>query len=572
MEFCIASTEAGRGARLRTSVMLTRADFDAAVKDALRNYTRADLLVRSPLLQTRIATGREAKQATVPHLQQALAEAAETIFVNERDQRRRRVLELTYFQSAAKQEAVAERLGLPFSTYRRHLTTAIERLSEWLWHEEQVLQTGGEFGKDIGGSPQAGLIDQRDARPRLSIAVLPFLNLSQDPDLDYVVDGIVDNLMTDLSHALPGSFVISRSTAFTYKGRHVPIRQIGEELRVRYVLEGSVLADDARLRVNAQLIDAQTEEHLWAERFDKQRRDILQVQDQIVARLSRSVGVEMVLHEARRSRSQGGEREDAVDLVLRGNAMATDLSRKERAEEAVALFARALELDPANADAMIGIASTRIFQVVNQFQTEGREALLNEAEALIKRAMGLVADHIGVMKARAVLLRARGRFADAILADTSVIALNPGEPTAYRELGLNNLYLGRDQEAVDWFRRADCVAPRDRGRWTWLQGLGRALMHLGQDAEAVEALRLAVHSNPYLSRDRAFLAAAEALAGDIGSARLHLAKYYEVDPGMTVRRFAEERNSVPLEAVSPTYLRGFERILEGLRRAGMLEQ
>jgi TolB-like protein len=287
--------------------MLTRADFDAAVRDALRHYTRADLLVRNPLLQTRIATGRGAKQASVTHLQQALAGAAETIFVNERDQKRRRVLDLAYFQCAAKQEAIAERLGLPFSTYRRHLTTAVERLSEWLWHEEQTLQNQGDSDEDIGAPPQTSLTDQPDPRPRLSIAVLPFLNLSQDPDLDYVVDGIVDNLMTDLSRALPGSFVISRSTAFTYKGRRVPIRQIGEELQVRYVLEGSVLADAASLRVNAQLIDARTEEHLWAERFDKERRDILQVQDEIVARLSRSVGVEMVRNEARRSRSHGGD-------------------------------------------------------------------------------------------------------------------------------------------------------------------------------------------------------------------------------------------------------------------------
>ncbi len=463
-------------------------------------------------------------------------------------------------------------MGLPFSTYRRHLTTAVERLSDWLWHEEQALQSEGASGEDTAAAAETGLIHQPDQRPRLSIAVLPFLNLSQDPSLDYLVDGIVDNLMTDLSRALPGSLVISRSTAFTYKGRRVPIRQIGEELQVRYVLEGSVLADASRLRVNAQLIDARTEEHLWGERFDKERRHILQAQDQIVSRLSRSVGVEMVLHEATRNRSQGGEREDAVDLVMCGNGVATDLSRKESAAEAVALFTRALELDAGNADAMIGIATTRIYQIVNQYQTEGREALLDEAEALITRAMGLVADHIGVMKARAVLLRARGRFADAIIADMSVIALNPGEPTAYRELGLNNLYLGQDQEAVDWFRRADCVAPRDRHRWTWLQGLGRALMHLGQDAEAVEALRLAVHSNPHFAMGRAFLAATEALAGNIDSAKLHLAKYAELDPGMTVRRFAKDRSSVPLEAVSPAYLQGRERILEGLRRAGMPEQ
>jgi adenylate cyclase len=399
--------------------------------------------------------------------------------------------------------------------------------------------------------------------------VLPFLNLTQDPSLDYLVDGIVDSLMTDLSRALPGSFVISRSTAFTYKGRRVPVRQIGEELQVRYVLEGSVLAHPTRVRVNAQLVDARTDEHLWAERFDKERRDILEVQDEIVARLSRSVGIEMVRYEAERSRVEAG---DPIDLVMRGNALAADISRKERAVEAVALFTQALTLDRDSVDAMVGIASTRIYQVVNQYQIVGRDELLDEAEVLIARAMALAPDHIGVLKARAVLLRARGRFADAILADQSVIARNPGEPTAYRELGLNHLYLGQALEAADWFHRADAVAPRDRARWTWLQGLGRALIQIGRDGEAVEALRLAVHSNPHFARGRAYLAAAEALVDNVDQARLHLAKLDELDPDMTIKRFAEERSSVPLDAVSPSYLCGNERLLNGLRRAGMPEE
>ena len=572
MEPYTVSARVGRDAHPGTFTMLTRSDFHVAVKDALRHYARADLLLGNPLLEARIATGHGGKPAGVAHLQQVLVEAAETIFVNERDQRLLRVLELTYFQPGPKQEAVAERLGLPFSTYRRHLTAGVERITEWLWHQEQEALDDDAPVESFAMSAHADTAEQPYVRPRLSVVVLPFLNLSQDPSLDYLVDGIVDNLMTDLSRALPGSFVISRSTAFTYKGRQVPIRQIGEDLQVRYVLEGSVLADATRVRVNAQLVDAQTDEHLWAERFDKERRDILQVQDEIVARLSRAVGVEMVRNEGRRSSYRAGEGDAAVDLVMRGNAQATDLSKEEKATEAVALFTRALERDPDNADAMIGIASTRIYQVVNQFQTAGREALLDEAEALISRAVDLAADHIGVIKARAVLLRARGRFADAIIADKSVIALNPGEPTAYRELGLNYLYLGQPQEAADWFRRADTIAPHDRARWTWLQGLGRALIHLGQDAEAAQALHSAVDNNPHFARGRAFLAAAEALAGNIDNARLHLANYDELDPGMTIRRFAEERSSVPLDAVSPVYLRGNKRILEGLRRAGMPER
>jgi len=553
--------------------MLTRADFDDAVKDALRHYMRADLLLGSPLLETPIAGGHETGPAKVAHLQRALVEASERIFVNERDLKLHRVLELTYFKSAPKQEAVAERMGLSFSTYRRYLTAGVERITEWLWHQEQQTLECDDTPVDPDAQPTRAKVSTRRAvRPHLSIVVLPFLNLSQDPSVDYLVDGIVDNLMTDLSRALPGSFVISRSTAFTYRGRRVPIRQIGEELQVRYALEGSVLADADRVRVNVQLIDAVTDEHLWAERFDKERKDILQAQEEIVARLSRSAGVEMVRSEARSGANEGGDRESAVELVMRGNALASDLAQKERAIEAVTLFARALEQDPDNPDAMIGIASTRVYQVVNQYVTEGREALLNQAEELVSRAVGLAPDHIGVMKARAVLLRARGRFADAMIAAQSVIAANPGEPTAYRELGLNNLYLGETQKAVEWFQRADDVAPRDRVRWTWLLGRGRALVHLREDDEAATALRLAVHNNPHYPLGRAFLAAAEALVGNIDQARLHLAKYDELDPGMTICRFTKERASVPLDAVSPTYLRGHARFLNGLRRAGMPEQ
>jgi TolB-like protein/Flp pilus assembly protein TadD len=556
------------GVQPRTYAVVSRSEFEAAVKDALRHYARADLLMGNPLLHARVMQ-RCGVDVTVRDMRAMLAETAKSLFANTRDQKLYRVLELTYLNPAPKQEAAADRLGLPFSTYRRHLNAGVGRIIDWLWQQEQEAPDLA-----LAAGPRTALQPSSEdiAPPRLSIVVLPFLNLSHAPDTEYLVDGIVDSLMTDLSRALPGSFVISRSTAFTYKSRNVPVRQIGQELRVRYVLEGSVLVDVDRIRVNAQLVDAQTDEHLWAERFDKERRDILQVQDEIVARLSRSVGREMVRDEAERSCSRGDESGDAVDLVMRGKALAANLSRKEIAAEAVALFNRAVTLDPDNVDALVGIASTRIYQVVNQFQTARREELLDEAERLTIRAMALAPDHIGVLKARTVLLRARGRFAEAIVAARAVTALNPGEPTAYRELGLNNLYQGSTKEAADWFRRADRIAPRDRMRWTWLQGLGRALMQLGQDGEAVEALRLAVHDNPGIARERAYLAAAEALNGNLDGAKLHLSKLGELEPGLTIKRFVEERSSVPLTAVSPIYHRENERILQALRRAGMPAQ
>jgi TolB-like protein/Flp pilus assembly protein TadD len=549
---------------------LTRTEFDSALKDALRHYTRADLLAGNPLLQSQTMKRQGSAAGSAQDLRTMLVETAETLFANTRDQKLYRVLDLTYFNPAPKQEAAADRLGLAFSTYRRYLGIGVERVAEWLWRleqdasqKDQVTQKAAVF---VRIPRNAG---QPEMRRPLSIIVLPFLNLSHDAELGNLADGVVDNLMTDLSRALPDSFVISRSTAFAYRGRQVPVRQIGQELRVRYLLEGSVFADATRVRVNAQLIDAQTDEHLWAERFDKEREDVLQLQEEIVARLSRSVGIEMLRKEGERSRINGSECGDATDLVMRAKALVTDIRQQENALQAVSLFQRALALDPDNVEALVGIASTCIFQLLNRYRTDERDRLLDGAEDLISRAFALAPDHIGVLKARAVLCRARGRFDEAIVATWAVIERSPGEPTAYRELGLNKLYLGETLEAAGWFRRADRVAPRDPMRWTWLQGLGRALMQLGQDAEAAAVLRQVVDSNPGWARGKALLAASEALAGNVDCARRHLAEYAARNPGMTIGKFADEHASVPLAAVSPTYRRENEHILEGLRRAGM---
>jgi adenylate cyclase len=551
---------------LGTGGMLTRSQFESAVRDALRHYTQADLLANNGLLQARLLTDAGPGGAKVQALRTLLAETAKTLFAGERDQRLYRVIEHTYLNPAPKQEAAAARSSLSFSTYRRHLTLGVGRLAAWLWQQEQEarqLDTPAAQTVSVGAPPAAAA---SPARPRLSIVILPFLNLSSDPSVDYLVDGITDSLITDLSGRLPGSFVISRSTAFTYKGRSVPVRQVGRELGVRYVLEGSVLAELRRVRVNVQLIDAETDEHLWAERFDKERSDLFEVEDEIVGRLSRSIGIEMVRSEAARP---GVSSAQAVDLVMRGRALVSGVKRQEHPAAAIDLFRRALELDRDCVDAMVGIALARVYQVINLYRLEGRNALLDEAEEMVTRAMALAPDHFAMLKARGLLLRARGRFAEALVASDALIARNPGEPSIYKEMGLNKLYLGAAREAAEWFRRADAIAPHDPERWTWLQGLGRALMQLGQDAEAVAALRAAMNNNPDYLRGKALLAAAEALAGDLESAVLHLAEYRAGEPDMTARRFAEQRSSVPPAAVSPTYRQESERVLDGLRRAGM---
>ena len=403
------------------------------------------------------------------------------------------MLDLTYFNPTPKQEAAAERLGMSFSTYRRQLATAVDRLTDWLWQQEQH---GRETARAVGQTlTPAAAVPAEDglpaARPRLSLVILPFLNLSGEASADYLVDGLVDTLITDLSSWLPGSFVISRSTAFTYKGRSVPIRQVGRELGVRYAIEGSVLVDSSRLRVNVQLIDAETDEHLWAERFDKERREMLQLQDEIVGRLSRSIGIQLVRTEAGRG-SPNREAWDAADLAMRARALISDVKRKETAAAAIDLFRQALQLDADCVDAMVGIGLSRIYQVINLYRLEGRDTLLDEAAEMISRATELAPGHLDLLKARALLLRARGRFSEAVVATEALIARNPAEPTAYKEMGLNKLYLGLTREVAEWFRRADAIAPRDPDRWTWLQGLGRALMQLGDDAAAIGALSQAM--------------------------------------------------------------------------------
>jgi tetratricopeptide (TPR) repeat protein len=339
-------------------------------------------------------------------------------------------------------------------------------------------------------------------------------------------------------------------------------------LGVRYALEGSVLVDAHRVRLNVQLIDAETNEHLWVERFDKDRRELLQIHNEIVGRLSRSVGIELIRTEAARH-SDKTEEWDAVDLVMRARALLNDIRRKENAVEAINLFRRALELDPDCVPAMVGIALARIFQVINLYRLVGRDVLLDDAEDMISGAASLAPNHLEVLRARALLLRARGRFHEAIIATEGLIARNPAEPTAYKEMGLNKLYLGRTREAIEWFRRADEIAPRDPARWTWLQGLGRALLQSGDAAGAVEALSQALESNPNYVRGKALLAAGEALTGNIRMARRYLAEYAASEPGMTVRRFAQQRSSVPPGAVSQVYRTENEQILDGLRRAGM---
>jgi TolB-like protein len=273
-----------------------------------------------------------------------LAETIEVLFTNPRDQRLYRVLRAAYLTSELKQETAAYKLGPPIATYRRHLTAVVSRIVAWLWRQEHRAAPPGHAAELK--SCRAGF-RSTSADHRLSLVILPFLKLSRDSTAGFLADSIADNLPTDLSLALPGGFVIACSTAFTCS--RVTIREVGQQLHERYVLEGGVVVDSGRIRVNAQLIDAEADAHLWAERFDKEDDDLLQIHDEIVARLARSVSIQMIRREA--AQSCAARCLDATDLVLCGEAL-FEFRLQANAARAVSLFRQALAPDRKNVDAM----------------------------------------------------------------------------------------------------------------------------------------------------------------------------------------------------------------------------
>src|SRR5215469_15521302 len=354
-----------------------------------------------------------------------------------------------------------------------------------------LIQTvAGRGYRFVGELVRAATPSLEEPGPQLSIIVLPFQNVRGDPSFDYIVDGITESLITDISRALPGSFVVSRATSFTYRDRTTDARRIGREVGVRYVLGGSVLLDEDLMRVNVELIDAITDGQLWSDRFDTERSDILAAQDEIVARLSRSVGIQVIDAQAKRSTKSKSAK--AIDFVMRGWAVMNRPSTKNTMMEARGLFEQALSIDPHNIDALAQIATILVFEVANCYYENGRAERLARADALLAEVLATDPNHIAALRARATLLRTRGSLREAISAAAAAIACNPGEPRAYNEMGLSWLYLGELEHAIECFGKSGRIAPRDPSRWVWMSAVGRAQIAMGQYADAVQSLYVAV--------------------------------------------------------------------------------
>jgi TolB-like protein/class 3 adenylate cyclase len=230
---------------------------------------------------------------------------------------------------------------------------------------------------------------QESAPPRLSVVVMPFANIGGGPEQEPFVDGVTESLTTDLSR-IRGAVVIARNTAFAYKGRRLDVKTIGRELNVRYVLEGSVQRGGNRMRVNVQLIDAETGNHLWAERFDKPLADLFDMQDEIVARFAGALNAQLVAAEARRAEQAPSP--DTMDLYFQGLTWLNKGLTPENLAQAHSFFERALSVDPGNVDALVGSAIADVREGANSFVTDAAIAFA-AAEAKLGNALSSVPDH-----------------------------------------------------------------------------------------------------------------------------------------------------------------------------------
>ena len=400
---------------------------------------------------------------------------------------------------------------------------------------------------------------------RFSLVVLPFVNLSGGHTEDHLADAITDGLTTYLSR-IRDAFVIARSIAMTYKGRAIDVRQIGRELSVRYVLEGSEQHTDSLVRVSAQLIDVNTGAHLWAERFDASYVDLLQAQDEIVTRLARALQIELTVLESARTSPRAAEGHSAEDFALAGEAIYLRYgpSRRE-SEQGFQLCERALAIDPNNVRAL-GILAERTTMRVTGMQSIDPDADIRRSEELVIRALAADPNSYHAHHAKARLLVAQKRAEEALIEAGRSLRLNPGFIPSYLVLCQANLMLGLPTNAIEHARKVKRLSPPDPYLYVFHTQEGLAHIMLGEDAIAVACLRQAVANNPEFPAATGYLVAALALTGNVMEAREQLARYLLL-PDARIKTVAGWRRMAYSQ--HPAYLALRERIYNGLQEAGM---
>jgi len=439
---------------------------------------------------------------------------------------------------AARLEALAEPGGICISrTVRDHirdkLIYAFEDLGEQsVKNIARPVRVYGLRRESVADLPAPSVlpvapISQPAVAPRLSIVVLPFANLGNDPEQQYFADGITEDLTTDLSR-ISGSFVIARNTAFTYKDKAIEAKQIGRELGVRYVLEGSVRRSGDQVRVNAQLVDAETGAHLWAERFNRKASDLLEIQDDITRRIAFELTAELVEAESKRSIRERPNNLDAVDLAMQARALYNKPSSPEQNAQIRQLYEKALAIDPQNVDALIGLAAS--------YLTGIHDLHLSEDHKWKRRATDAVNSALAIepRNARAFLAKSRvlatsnerdyrGELDEATAAAETAITLDPNLARAYGWLGRLYAKAGHPERTAASVEHAMRLSPRDPNTAGWLYQIGTAQLQMARYDEAIATFRKSLVANSNLAISRESLSAAYLGSGREAEARNVLA-------------------------------------------------
>jgi len=417
-------------------------------------------------------------------------------------------------------------------------------------------------------TPPSTSISQPAVPPRMSIVVLPFMNLSDDTEQQYFADGITEDLTTDLSR-VPGSFVIARNTAFTYKGQPVDVKKVSRELGVRYVLEGSVRRVGDQVRVNVQLVDGQSGAHLWADRFDTDRANLAQAQDEITGRLARTLNLELVEASVRRSEQERAADPDARDLVMRGWALSNRMASAATREEARRAFERALDIDPESVDARIGLGEVLISGEDMEGGSNSVHPNVTRAEQLLFEALERDPKRSRAHLVMGLIRRWQGRLSDSKIELEAAIALDPNQASGHRQLGVTLMFLGQPKAAIPQLEKSTRLSPHDPFIALNYNALGRCHLFMGHVDQAIDLLRKARATSPRYYFIHLNLAAALGLRGDLNEARAALAEGVKLRPELN--SLARLRATVVSNNVE--YLRFREKTTEvGLRKAGMPEE
>ena len=398
--------------------------------------------------------------------------------------------------------------------------------------------------------------------PPLSVVVLPFANIGGDAEQEYFADGVTESLTTDLA-LIPGFLVIARNTASTFKGKAVDVKHVGRELNVKYVLEGSVQRGGGRLRLNAQLIDAETGKHLWAERFDKPVADLLDMQDEIASRLTNSLRAKIV--EAEAHKLEKVQNPNSIELHIQGWALVNNNTTPGAVLKAAEYFERALAIDPDNTEALIGRVTVHII-IGAAIMGEDSAPHFAKAEADLARALSRNPQHPAAHLCLGSVYIFTGRAAQGIAECERALALDRNIATAHAFIGQAKRQLGRDEETEAHVNEALRISPRDNFAFWWMNWVGFAKLRLDEFVGAAAWFRRAIENNRNYSWPHFGLAAALVQLGDVEAAKAAVQQALALDPNINLNGLRAKMTAIN----SGTDGKG-ERFLNSLLRAGMPE-